>query len=470
MSGGKIVCLWMIYLCLGQGTGLIAKEAPKIELKQLTLVPASEPVPALKYRLLPGILEQKIGNAALFYQAAAAMCPDEEKDELRDKLNTWRDQPLDQLPLKEVEEALAEFEQSFHLLHLASLRSRCEWEMPIEDGFSMQLPSLSQYRHLVRALALRIRLQIDKKDYTAALQSLREGLAMGRSVAEGATLIQDLVGISVSAVLLKEAESLLEVTDGPNLYWALTSLPRPFIDMRPALEFEQQMIFVEFSMLADLEEEIWIVAKAQAVVAELLAKFQCLGMAQDMFWGEILTVAWVMTHYSDAKAYLADQGMAKKRIDALPAVQAVLLYQVRQYLDYRDSLFKWFTVPYAQAYPHFKEANKQWSKFTSQQGLKSNVFFTILPALDRAFFLQIRLDRHIALLRTLEALRMYAANHGGGLPDSLAAIEAVPVPHDPVTGRSFIYNRRDAQHARLEAPICEQDSTRRPVYELTIPK
>ena len=51
-----------------------------------------------------------------------------------------------------------------------------------------------------------------------------------------------------------------------------------------------------------------------------------------------------------------------------------------------------------------------------------------------------RLDRRVAALRVVEAIRMHAATHGGSLPESLDKITEVPVPFDPVTGQPFGYH------------------------------
>jgi len=92
----------------------------------------------------------------------------------------------------------------------------------------------------------------------------------------------------------------------------------------------------------------------------------------------------------------------------------------------------------------------------------------LLPALARIGVLQARLDRNIALLRTVEAIRMFAADHSGQLPGSLTEITALPIPADPMTGKDFIYRRIDARNARLEAPVAPEEIKRRPVYELSI--
>jgi len=152
----------------------------------------------------------------------------------------------------------------------------------------------------------------------------------------------------------------------------------------------------------------------------------------------------------------------------MPAAQAVLIYQKQEYLEMLDSFFKWFELPYYQAQPHLKQAEKRLDNHSHTKGIKVNLFTTLLPALSRIAFLQARLDRNIALLRTIEAIRMFAADNSGRLPGSLAEIASVPIPSDPVTGKDFIYRRVDGRNARLEAPVAPAERKKRPVYELTI--
>src|SRR5262249_44728583 len=50
-----------------------------------------------------------------------------------------------------------------------------------------------------------------------------------------------------------------------------------------------------------------------------------------------------------------------------------------------------------------------------------------------------RVDRRLAALRCVEAIRLYAAKHDGKLPATLADIKDLPVPNDPLTGKSLEY-------------------------------
>jgi len=221
-----------------------------VEVRTLSLVPAAEPVPAMSYRLLPRYLEQKTGNAALHYYSAAALCPDGDTDDIQQKISDWRDLPVDQLDRKEVEEALSSFSSCFHQIKLAAQRNYCQWELPLEDGFALQLPHLSTFRRMIFAMQLQIRLKIADGQTDQALEMLQDGFYMGRSIAEGPTIIQDLIGIAITAVLFKEVEGLMQRPDSPNMYWALTTLPDPMIDMHSSLEYEREMLFVEFPQFA----------------------------------------------------------------------------------------------------------------------------------------------------------------------------------------------------------------------------
>ncbi len=472
----KKIIIWQLIAALGALPlcpavhGVDKTTDKSVEVRTLSLVPAAEPVPAMSYRLLPRYLDQKTGNAALLYYSAAALCPDGDSEDIHEKISNWRDLPVDQLERKEVEKALSSFSSCFHLIKLAAQRTYCQWEMPLEDGFALQLPHLSTFRRMIMAMQLQIRLKIADRQTDQALEMLQHGLYMGRGIAQGPTVIQDLVGIAVTALLLKEVEGLMQMPDSPNLYWALTALPDPMIDMHSSLEYEREMLFVEFPQLRNLESEVLAPAQASAIMSDFMNKIQMTlgaGMGDVPFKG-LLPVGWVMMHYSDAKEFLARKGYSQERIEALPAAQAVLIYQKQEYLEILDDLFKWFELPYHQAQPHLKKGEQRLNDYLSTKGIKVNLFCTFLPALARIGVLQARLDRNIALLRTIEAIRMFAADNSGQLPGSLTEITSVPIPADPMTGKDFIYRRIDVRHARMEAPVAPEEIKRRPVYELRI--
>src|SRR5690606_29899023 len=62
----------------------------------------------------------------------------------------------------------------------------------------------------------------------------------------------------------------------------------------------------------------------------------------------------------------------------------------------------------------------------------------LLPAVSAVRSASVRLEREMAALQTIEALRMHAARHGKW-PMRLADVTCVPVPKNPATGESFMY-------------------------------
>jgi tetratricopeptide (TPR) repeat protein len=79
-----------------------------------------------------------------------------------------------------------------------------------------------------------------------------------------------------------------------------------------------------------------------------------------------------------------------------------------------------------------------------------------------------RLDRHVAALKCIEALRLYTTTHDGRFPNHLDDVKQVPVPDDPATNKPFVYTRTGAK-AVLEMPVLKgatnKDTTR---YELSL--
>lgn len=459
--------LW-ICIIIGWAWSMQAADAPVekgVVLKSLSVTAAPESMPILKHTLLPRVSEQKKGNAALFYYGALGLMPDMD-DELNEQFKQWREQPVDELPRAEVDAFLATFKKSFHQLHLASLRDHCDWHTPIEDGYDLELPSLAAFRQLVRVLALKIRMDLADKDFDAVLENVRQVLAMGRNIAAGPTVIQDLVGMAITGTALRELTAWPKHAQAPNLYWALSVLPMPFIDIRPSMEMEQSFIFREFPALRDLEQTRLSVAQANALVTHILTKTGG-GKKGNPSFQALAPAAWAMVQYSDAQSFLQDRRWSQERIKALPVAQAVLIYQVQQYLDIRDRAYCWLFLPYAEAHPHLVEGEQNMSKLFGGKG-KFNVFMHFMPALYRIGHLQTRLDRDIAILRTVEALRLEAAHNGGQFPQALSDITRVPIPRDPLTNKPFVYTYSDPCHVRLEGTHHPEEIKKRPAFELTL--
>lgn len=91
-----------------------------------------------------------------------------------------------------------------------------------------------------------------------------------------------------------------------------------------------------------------------------------------------------------------------------------------------------------------------------------------LDTREKAHLLMSRLDRHVAALQCVEAIRLYAGAHDGKFPNELISITGISVPSDPVMQKPFVY-RCTGYNAVLEAPApkgaTERDAMR---YELKL--
>jgi len=441
------------------------KDAPRVV--QMTVTPAPQLAEALKYQLLPEFLDQTPGNAALLYHVATAEMPNDH-GELIKKMRDWLDMPIEKLPQKEALDVISNFGQTLYQLNLAAHREYCDWQLPIRtEGYSLLMPSLGKFRILGTTLALKARLQIAQEQYDEALNTLRNGFAFAGHIGENnPVLIQDLVAIGITRLLIREIENFVQAPQAPNLYWALTSLPRPFIDMRNSMETEKSMLYIQFPQLRDIETTKLTKQQALALWNEIVGLIGGNSEAYDLD-EKTADFATLMKLYPQAKRQLIVQGRSPQEVEAMPVVQVVLIYQLQQYNHMADEIFKWFSVPYLQARDGLEKAEQHLSHLVSEtrENMMRNYFLDILPALGRAYYVGVQLDLDIAILRCVEAVRMYAADHSGKLPATLGEITKVPVPLDPLSGNEFIYKITDGK-AIIEGPDAEPKLALR--YELAI--
>lgn len=292
---------------------------------ELTLHPAKAPKPRNKYQLLPKDKERSNSDALPLYKRAIQSLP---KDSQRDqKIRQWVKTPLNKLPRKQVQSTLQQLKPTLQLVEQAARCNQCNWP-PFDPEPLPQ--NLSEYRKLAYLLSLQARLQIAQGQYDQAVGTIQTGLAMARHVGKGPTLVQRLVSIAIAALMCGQLEQFVQSPDAPNLYWALQSLPKPFVDLTEQIVLES---------------------------------------------------------------------------------------------------------------PEIRE---------------------------RPLLLMNRLDRHVAALQCIEALRLYAAVRKGKFPTALTEITNIPIPDDPVNKKPFVYSSTGYK-AVLEAPAPKgataKDAMR---YQLTL--
>lgn len=440
-------------------TAVPAAKDPQLEVIELQLQPAALPRPALKYRFTPSFLDQTSDNAALLYEKAFIMLAEQKLDnETWDKIAKWLDMPPADLPVKEVATTLSKFNGVLQQTEMGARRPYCRWELPFReqrDIFAMLLPELQSARSVGRILALKARLQIAEKKYDEAVDTLRSGYTLARHVAEEPVLIASLVGIAIASMIDGQVQTLAQTPGAPNMYWALTALPTPLVDCRKSLDFEGVGIYLlipelqprERTKLSAEQWQAWLLtttkrlktllgeSDAEASVIQELKQF-----AEAAYWASLAP---------RAKADLIAMGYPAKTVEEMSPAQAIAWHVAAIYDDLRDELFKWFNVPYWQAHERLAKAEKEIGTVAKKRELIP-VASLLLPAVGRAYFATVRLERQIAALRCIEALRAYAASHEGKLPATLDAIADVAIPLNPVTGKPFPY-KLEGDTATLEA-------------------
>ena len=431
----------------------------RIKTVRLVVPPAAEPRPALRYRLSPHPLDRKTGNAAVLYNKLALHLATSKQPQPLDILSEWLEMPLAEFPLEKAKATLSHNRHVLESVRMAVRRKECDWQLPLteQNPWEILLPELGKMRTVARLVAVEARVQIVEGKLDEAIRTLAVGYTLGRHVAEAPLLVSALVGAAITQTMSEQLETLLEQPEAPNLYWALTSLPRPLIDLSPAVETEGINLLLvqpEFRRLDDIPPtpEAW-----RSLLDRVFADFErFFGHTPPKAGWRPLVATWAIAGYPKAKNDLIEEGFSADRVEAMPVVEVLTRHTLSVYNDTRDHLFKWFRVPYWQARAGFKEAD-QYLRGEGRNREMIPLASMLLPAVSRVALAGARNDRRIALLRTIEALRMHAAQHGGRLPDKLADVTGVPLPIDPMTGKPFVY-KLDGKTAVLEAPAPEGES------------
>ena len=407
---------------------------------RFVLYPSAEPRPALKYQFLPGILDRRPGNAAVHYgKVTAEQMAFFTNAELWKNIHKWMNAPLEDLRRDDVYRQ-TRWGSIYDTLERAARCENCDWDLPIREQlfYTILLPEVQQTRTFARLLAAKARAEIAEGKFDEAVATLQIGYALGRDVAEAPTLVTGLVGVAICHLMCQQVREFIRQPDAPNLYWALTSLPTPLIDMRKGADAEVESLYLSFPELRHVGHPTQAPEDWQRSFGRLRA------LAAD--WDDDPTlnnpIGWVgrcMKGYPMAKRALIARGLPPEEVEAMPVPQVIAVYSMQTYEELRDDLFKWFHLPYWEARPGMERAEERLRQASVEGREILPVAGSLLPAIIATRGAVARLQREVALLRTLEALRIYGAAHQNRLPGTLADVTEVPIPDDPITGRPFEY-------------------------------
>ncbi len=407
--------------------------APKPEtLIKLSVLPAPAPIPALKYMLLPDLREMKPGNPIQAYLKCYLVqyrfVFDEEEF---DRRKTLLAMPLDELPRPAVRE-FSPF--ALDQVDAAARLDNPDWQILLrlrDEGYFTPIPDVQAMRNLGRALAVRFKSEVAAGKIDDAIRTAKTMFAMARHSGEHITFIGNLVGIAIASTAIGPLEELLEQPSCPNLYWALTNLPDPFISLKTSLEGERLTLWA-------FSRELDSVAPMNAgAMNKTIERIERLFSENSPFKAEGGVKGYLDTRTKDPQKMaairkrLVEFGLAESRLDALPLEQLVLLDEERELRTRFDEIAKIMKFPAWQF-----ESLMEKSEAVKHD--KMVLADTLLPAQRPVRHALARLEQRIAMLRHVEALRMHAAEHDGAFPAKLSDI-SLPLPVDPITNKPFIY-------------------------------
>jgi hypothetical protein len=446
------------------------------ELTALELTPASAPVPALKYQLLPDSAELKSGNAAVAYRRAAKLLKDLAIDEARSlKMLDWteasvKDAADGKFLSREETRALAKSCQGvLDELAQASTYAHCEWELPRpKEGLTAAVDrfvkqgDFYEINHLASIADFCARVDILDGKYDRALRTLRSGLTLGRHIGHGPTLMHALIGVATAQRTADRLQEWVASPGAPNLYWALATLPRPFIDLRHALRGEQLLAANEYpefhnldaGPLSDKEIETRVRQARQRLDRSLDQMGKVVDSKRPPAQGlKRLPAVDVDNLYPAAKKSLLAQGVKREELDAMPRLQVVALAAARHCQRLQDDIYKWMYLPYSQGREGLRQTIKraQAGQPAEADLLPCHLF---LPQFESIYLAPGLAERRLAALCCLEAIRLSAAKQGGMLPTTLAEMD-VPIPLNPFTGRAFEYRLSDGAAVLFAPPLTD---------------
>lgn len=429
----------------------------------IKLHPAPEPVPAFKYRLTVLPHDTIPANAATLYlrsfgeSSLSGPLRAAEKKFGFEEFHSWHDDetPIDSLPLEDVRAAMAYFDHYIdnHIARATRCRD-CDWDYGEEDlesteVFSFLLPSMQQTRSISRVLSVRTRFAIAEKRFDDAVASMRMNYQLGQNVSKLKILVCDLIGLAEIGITNKNMLDFIAAPDSPNMYWALTELRRPIISTRDSIRLESQSGSRIITQLKDAQtashsEEEWGHMAREATKSCFLAHrlaYGHYGEASDEedieTKADLAATGFGLLGYTAAKKRLIAAGTDAQAVEKMAVGQVLLIDASREYQKLANEMEKTSYLPFPEA-RKLRDKNRKLFRSFQPSSPGSVIAEMLLPAIEQVHTAQHRVQRDIDSMRVIEAIRMHAAKTGE-LPASLDDISVVPVPQNPMTGKSFVY-------------------------------
>jgi len=440
-------------------------ESSQLKEKSIRLSPMAEPVPALKFRFWvspsmrqPGDIAPLISRALVQFLAH----PNRSSLDLQyEKLSElWVERHVrDDSLSSHVSQQRAILETIYDAANMETLELRSTQRHKIGKEVFANLSEILSLRNLARLVQLDGLLAIHERRYEHAIRAIGAGFRLAEFVqcSGDANLINGLVSVAISGITFSLVEELSQQVDAPNLYWALASLPEVLWNQRGWIDGESaSMSRILYPLLepasASMTSSDWknrLVNSAEVLMANGSQFIDFGESASDESDLSIrasakLVVGVALLAFSDrARTELIDSGITSEQVQRMSASEVVSRNTRLRFERSRDNLVKWsFLQSFGKSY-----SDSEWQEW--RQTLTGAEFVypsnkligLLIPLLQAADSAALRCNITHKQLMLHEALRAYAATHGGKLPASLEALHPVPAMPNPESGESFQYER-----------------------------
>src|SRR5205823_5551339 len=153
-----------------------------------------------------------------------------------------------------------------------------------------------------------------------------------------------LIGLASSRTMCERVQEFSQFPGAPNLYWALTLLPRPIIDLRDAIQVEGSFMYLMFPVLRDPEMADRTPDQWRELVLEMLRKMNGDELDESepkRRMSDETRMALVLKGFPMAKEYLISKGHPATKIEKMPIGQVAAIYTAVRYDELRDEMIKW---------------------------------------------------------------------------------------------------------------------------------
>ena len=121
-----------------------------------------------------------------------------------------------------------------------------------------------------------------------------------------------------------------------------------------------------------------------------------------------LAIAYLASRsYPKARAYLLSHGFKEEQVEAMPVIQVALMYAVIEYDRHFDEFAKWYRQPAWVARAGLRKSVDDLKKVRGNHPDISWFALLIIPAMEKVHESQVRIERRLAMVQTIEALRIH---------------------------------------------------------------